>query len=223
MTPVDYYPSNSLTAPLEIERGQLSPRDMLTLIRDHIWEIVGVTVAVFLLALAYQFIATPVYSADVLVRVDPPEPNALGIALQNQEAMPVSPSPSVEMGVMKSRAVLDPVIDRYRFDVSVTPRKIPILGDIAEKFATPGDPNRAWLGLKSFAWGGEVVDIGYLNLPSTLEEEKLRLVALDNSQYELLGPSGELLMKGTVGQPASANGISILIKQLAARPGTHFD
>lgn len=220
---MDYYPSNSLTAPLEIERGQLSPRDMLTLIRDHIWEIVGVTVAVFLLALAYQFIATPVYSADVLVRVDPPEPNALGIALQNQEAMPVSPSPSVEMGVMKSRAVLDPVIDRYRFDVSVTPRKIPILGDIAEKFATPGDPNRAWLGLKSFAWGGEVVDIGYLNVPSTLEEEKLRLVALDNSQYELLGPSGELLMKGTVGQPASANGISILIKQLAARPGTHFD
>ncbi|MBP0589687.1 polysaccharide biosynthesis tyrosine autokinase [Paraburkholderia sp. LEh10] len=224
MTPVDYYPSNSLPVAPEIERGQLSSRDVLNLMRDHIWEIVAATVVVFLLAVAYQFIATPIYSADVLVRVDPPEPNALGLAIQTQEALPPpAPSPSTEMGVMLSRSVLDPVIERYRFDVTVSPRKIPILGDLAAKFAVPGEPNGAWLGLKSFAWGGEVVKVGYLNVPQNFEEEKLTLVALDGGAYELLGPSGEFLLKGQAGKPASANGISLLINRLAARPGTHFE
>ena len=224
MVPVDYYPSNSLPVAPEVERGQLTAREMLNLMRDHIWEIVAATVAVFLLAVAYQLIATPVYSADVLVRVDPPEPNALGLALQTQEALPPpAPSPSTEMGVMRSRTVLDPVIDRYRFDVSIKPRRIPIIGDIADKFSTPGEPNGAWLGLKSFAWGGEVVKVGYLNVPQNLEEEKLSLIALGDGAYELLGSSGEFLIKGTVGKPAEGNGISMLVNQFAARPGTHFE
>jgi tyrosine-protein kinase Etk/Wzc len=224
MIPVDYYPSNSLPVAPEVERGQLTAREMLNLMRDHIWEIVAATVAVFLLAVAYQQIATPVYSADVLVRVDPPEPNALGLALQTQEALPPpAPSPSTEMGVMRSRTVLDPVIDRYRFDISIKPRRIPIIGDIADKFSTPGEPNGAWLGLKSFAWGGEVVKVGYLNVPQNLEEEKLDLIALGDGAYELLGPSGEFLIKGAVGKPAEVNGISVLVNQLAARPGTHFE
>ncbi|WP_439899845.1 polysaccharide biosynthesis tyrosine autokinase [Paraburkholderia phymatum] len=228
MIQVDYYPYNSLPAPpapVNNERTQLSGREMLNLMRDHIWEILATTAAVFLLALSYQLIASPVYSADVLVRVDPPEANALGIALQNQDSMlpPPAPSPSTEMGVMQSRSVLDPVIERYRFDVTVKPRTIPVLGDIADKFATPGEPNSAWLGLKSFAWGGEVVNVGYLNVPQNLEEEKLRLVALDGGTYELLGPSGEFLLKGEVGKPVTANGVSVLISKLAARPGTHFE
>jgi tyrosine-protein kinase Etk/Wzc len=90
MIPVDYFPSNSLPVAPEVERGQLTAREMLNLMRDHIWEIVAATVVVFLLAVAYQLIATPIYSADVLVRVDPPEPNALGLALQTQEAMPTA-------------------------------------------------------------------------------------------------------------------------------------
>src|SRR5262249_40085929 len=73
------------------------------------------------------------------------------------------------------------------------------------------------------AWGGEVVKFGYLNVPQNLEEEKLSLVALDNGAYELLGPSGEFLLKGTVGKPAEGNGISVMINQLAARPNTRFE
>jgi tyrosine-protein kinase Etk/Wzc len=196
---------------------------MLTLMRDHIWEIVVTTVVVLTLAVGYLLIATPIYSADVLLRVDPPEPNALGLALQNQEMLPApAPSPVTEMAVMHSRSVLDPVIDRFRFDVSVTPNKIPILGDIAEKFATPGEPAAPWLGLKSFAWGGERIRIGALDVPRELEEEKLTLTALDDGAYELRGPSDQLLVKGVVGTPVTNNGVSMLVKELDARPGTKF-
>jgi tyrosine-protein kinase Etk/Wzc len=221
---VDYYPLNSLSPADNNERGQLSARGMLTLMRDHIWEIVVTTVIVLTLAVAYLLIAPPIYSADVLVRVDPPEPNALGLALQNQEAMPPpAPAPVTEMAVMKSRSVLDPVIDKYRFDVSVTPHRIPILGDIAEKFSTPGEPAAPWLGLSSFAWGGERVQIGALDVPIDLEEEKLTLTALADNAFELRGPSNQLLVKGVVGTPVTDNGVSMLVKQLDARPGTKFE
>ena len=223
-TPVDYLPSNSLSPPAINERGQLTAKEMLNLVRDHIWEILKVTGIVVALAVAYIFIATPIYSADVLVRVDPPEQNPLGIAIQNQETLPPpAPSSTTEMAVMLSRSVLQPVIERYRFDISVKPRTIPLLGDLAEKFATPGHPAAPWLGLKSFAWGGERVQITSLDVPQSLEEEKLNLVALDGGQYELLGPSNEVLLRGTAGKPANANGVSMLVANLVARPGTSFE
>lgn len=221
---MDYYPANSFSPAPSTERGQLSAGAMLTLMRDHIWEIVGTAVVVLGLAVAYLLIATPIYSADVLLRVDPPEPNALGLALQNQESLPPpAPAPVTEMAVIRSRAVLDPVIQKFRFDVSVTPHKIPLLGDIAEKFATPGEPAAPWFGLKSFAWGGERVEIGALDVPQDLEEEKLTLVALGNGAYELRGPSDQPLLKGVVGVPVKSNGVSMLVKQLDARPGTKFE
>ncbi|MBB5465350.1 tyrosine-protein kinase Etk/Wzc [Paraburkholderia sp. CI2] len=221
---MDYYPQNSLYPAVDTERRQLSARAMLTLMRDHIWEIVVTTVVVLTFAVAYLLIATPIYSADVIIRVDPPEPNALGLALQNQELLPPpTPSSVTEMAVMESRAVLQPVMDQFRFDISVKPHKLPVLGDIAEKFATPGQPAAPWLGLKSFAWGGERVQIAALDVPRELEEEKLTLTALDNGAFELHGPSGELLASGTVGMPLKQNGVSMLVKELAARPGTKFE
>ncbi|EEA02712.1 capsular exopolysaccharide family [Burkholderia sp. H160] len=221
---MDYYPQNSLYPAIDSERRQLSARGMLTLMRDHIWEIVVTTVVVLTLAVAYLLIATPIYSADVIVRVDPPEPNALGLALQNQELMPPpSPSPVTEMAVMESRSVLQPVIDQFRFDISVKPHKLPVLGDIAEKFATPGEPSAPWLGMKSYAWGGERVQIASLDVPRELEEEKLTLTALENGAYELHGPSGELLARGVVGTPFNQNGVAMLVKELDARPGTKFE
>jgi tyrosine-protein kinase Etk/Wzc len=220
---VDYLPTNSHTAEVEAGRRQLSWRELLILMRDHIGQIAGVTMLIVGLGLSYVFLATPIYSADVLVRVDPPEPNALGIALQNQEALPLPPpSPSAEMAVIQSRSVLEPVIRHYRFDVSVTPRSIPILGALAEKLATPGQPAAPWLGLGSFMWGGEQAQIASLEVPQVLEEEDLKLLVLNNGEYELRGPSDEHLLSGKVGQSVSSNGVSILVRQLVARPGTQF-
>jgi tyrosine-protein kinase Etk/Wzc len=221
---VDYLPSNSHSPPAINERGQLTAKEMLTLMRDHIWEILRVTGIVVALAVAYIFIATPIYSGDVLIRVDPPEQNPLGIAIQNQETLPQSaPSPTTEMAMLRSRSVLQPVVERYHFDLSVKPRTFPLLGDLAEKLATPGQPAAPWLGLKSFAWGGERVQINSLDVPPSLEEEKLNMVVLDGGQYELLGPSNELLLRGTVGKPANSNGVSMFVADLVARPGTSFE
>lgn len=221
---MDYYPQNSLYPAASTERGQLSPGEMFTLLRDHVWEVLATTAIVFALALAYLLIATPIYSADVLVRVNPSEPNALGIALQNQETLsPPAPSPVTEMAVMLSRSVLEPVIERYRFDVTVTPHTIPLLGAIAEKFATRGTPAAPWLPFKSFAWGGESVQIGTLDVPKDLEEEKLTLTAVGGGAYDLRGPSNQVLVSGNVGIRAMGHDVTVLVNELTAQPGTEFE
>lgn len=215
---------NSLYVQTSGERGQLSARDMFRLLRDHLFEVLGVALVVTALALAYVFLATPIYEADVLVRVDPPEPNALGISSQGPQFAPPAPSPSTEMAVMQSRSVLEPIIERYRFDVTITPKTLPLIGSIAQKFATPGQPSGAWFGMRSYAWGGEQMNIGRLDVPPTLEERKLKLTALEGGRYELRGPGSELILTGKVGELAhSSNGVSMLVTQLAARPGTQFE
>ncbi len=217
---------NSLYVQTSGEHSQLSARDMFKLLRDHIVEVLGVALFVTALALAYVFLATPVYEADVLVRVDQPEPNALGLSSlngqQGQQYAPPAPSPSAEMAVMQSRSVLEPIIEKYRFDVTITPKTLPIVGSILSRFATPGLPSRAWFGMSSYAWGGEQIHIGQLDVPHSLEERDLTLTVLDGGRYALSGPNGAILT-GQVGALAhSGNGVSMLVTQLVARPGTQF-
>jgi tyrosine-protein kinase Etk/Wzc len=217
---------NSLYVQTSGERSQLSARDMFKLLRDHIVEVLGVALFVTALALAYVFLATPVYEADVLVRVDQPEPNALGLSSlngqQGQQYAPPAPSPSAEMAVMQSRSVLEPIIDKYRFDVTITPKTLPIVGNIVRRLAKPGEPARAWFGMSSYAWGGEQIHIGQLDVPHSLEERDLTLTVLEGGRYTLSGPSGSILT-GQVGvQAHSGNGVSMLVTQLVARPGTQF-
>lgn len=205
------------------DQGQLSARGVLSLMRDHAWEIARIAGLVFALAVVYLYVASPLYSADVLVRVDAPEPNALGIALQNQDnAPPSAPSATAEMQVMQSRSVIQPVLERFRFDISATPVMVPLLGKIASKFANPGELSEPWLGLKTFAWGGEEIKIAALEVPRELEGERMQLVALGSNSYELQGPSGEHLLSGTVGKTESSYGVSMKVEQLVARPGTRF-
>ncbi|WP_081889657.1 polysaccharide biosynthesis tyrosine autokinase [Caballeronia sordidicola] len=205
--------------------SHFSATDLFNLMRDHVWTIVGSVAVAVALAIAYVTLATPVYSADVMVRVDTPEPNALGLSAINQQNPPApadASTGSAELEVMQSRSVLDPVIQGFGFDVSVTPKSFPILSAISKKFAKLGQPSSPWLGLTSFAWGGEIVHIGSLEVPQSLENEPLKLIAQGDDGYELLGPSGETLLTGTAGKPAASNGVSMSISRLVARPGTEF-
>ncbi|MFM0136259.1 polysaccharide biosynthesis tyrosine autokinase [Caballeronia grimmiae] len=208
-----------------LEDGQLSASAMLVLMRDNYREILLVTFLIASLAVAYAFLATPMYQGDAVVRVDPIEPNPLGLAMHGQDAQSQAvptPSPAAEMAVMQSRSVIEPVIEKFRFDVTVTPKQIPLLGAIATKLSTPGTPAAPWLGLGSFAWGGEDVAIGTFDVPHDLEEKKFTLTAGVNGLYRLSGPGGEPLIKGEVGKPAIANGVTVNIQKLVARPGTEF-
>lgn len=202
----------------------LSMRAALRLLSDHIWTLLGITAAVVALVGAIVFVMTPVYSANVLVRVDARDPNALGIARSDQMVVgQQGPATDAEVAMMQSRLVLEPVLQKYGFDMTVKARSLPVLGPIAAKFGTPGKPSHPWLGLESYAWGGEQIHIASLRVPTELENAKLRLRALGDGRYALLDPDGAILLTGATGELVSGNGVSMEVAQLNARPNTEFD
>jgi tyrosine-protein kinase Etk/Wzc len=207
--------------------GEFTASDLLKLLRDHLGMLFLFIAVCGGLATAYAFLATPIYSADVVVRVDPQDPNWLGIAPQSQmQSAQNLPTPMqlapAEISVMKSRSVIDPVINQFHFDIKTKPNTFPILGQIANLFAKKGELSPAWLGMKSYAWGGEDIQINRLDVPPLLENEKLNFKVLDNNQYELRDPDDNLLVRGTVGQPASQNGVSMFVSKMVGHPGVNF-
>ncbi|WP_244816807.1 polysaccharide biosynthesis tyrosine autokinase [Caballeronia sp. Lep1P3] len=200
---------------------------MIKLLRDHIGILLMFIGAAAALATAYAFLAEPIYSSDVVIRVDPPDPNALGIAPQSQmqtqepqlSAMQLAPA---EISVMKSRSVLEPVVNQFHFDIRVKPHTMPVIGWIADMFAKRGHLAPAWFGMNSYAWGGEDLHISRLDVPPSLEDAKLDFTLLDNNQYELQDPDGNVVVRGKIGQPASAHGVTMLVDGVVGRPGVHF-
>ncbi len=207
--------------------NEFTAGDMIKLLRDHIGMLLVFIVAAAALASAYAFLAEPIYSADVVVRVDPPDPNALGIAPQNQmqaqqQQTPVTQLAPAEISVMKSRSVLEPVVNQFHFDIKVKPHTMPVLGWIAGMFAQRGHLAPAWFGMKSYAWGGEDLRIARLDVPPSLEDAKLDFTLLDNNQFQLEDPDGNVLLRGTIGRPASAHGVSMLVEGAVGHRGVHF-
>jgi tyrosine-protein kinase Etk/Wzc len=204
--------------------GAVSARDMIRLLSDHVWTIVGVTLVIVAVAALYVTLVTPVYTAGSLVRIESPDPNELGTGPNGPLVVQASaPSTDAEVAMMQSREVLEPVMKKFGYDLSVKANTFPVLGLIASKFATPGNPSRAWFGLKSYAWGGEEIHIDSLQVPQSFENAKLKLRALDDQHYELLDTDGSVLVAGQVGQLATGQDISMLVTHLVARPDTEFE
>jgi len=202
---------------------------LLRVIVDDIGWLLGIAAVVVAIAVFYCFVAKPVYQADTAVRVTPSDftSQALtqtqsGAAIEGGATSMETLPTDAEIEMIQSRSVLEPVVKQFKLNFSVAPVTIPVLGSLADRLATPGTPSRAWLGLRSFAWGGEIVDVDHVDVPASFEDKKLTLTALPDNRFALTDPDGNRILEGVVGQPAQGGGVSILVNKLVARPGTRF-
>ncbi|MFL9907065.1 polysaccharide biosynthesis tyrosine autokinase [Paraburkholderia sp. RL17-337-BIB-A] len=199
-------------------------RDLLRMIMDQIWWVLGIAGCVILAAVIYTKLATPVYSADALLQVDP-QSNTGGS--QSQSAVSLMPSigpmrTDAEIEIIKSRAVVEPVVEQFKLNFSTAAKTIPVLGQISSWFARPGHPLGAAFGMNSYAWGGEQFEVESITVPKSLEGARLTLHVLEYGRYELTDPFGQQVLTGVAGQEAHGNDVTLFVKTLVARPGTEF-
>ncbi|KAE8760134.1 polysaccharide biosynthesis tyrosine autokinase [Paraburkholderia madseniana] len=196
--------------------------ELWRLIVDNLGLVICIVLLVTGASALYAFIATPMYSADALVKVDFPQPNALGEASKALDHVVPSTLPTeAEIQIIQSRSVLVPVISKFKRDTSITANDIPVISAITRQFATPGTPMPALGGLRSYAWGGEDASVGSLTVPAMLEDKPLTLTVLNGGRYRL-AVAGRTLLEGAPGIPAEANGVALTMERLVARPGTQF-
>ena len=139
---------------------------LLGTLLDHKWLILAITATFFLASVVYAKLATPIYRANAIVQVEQKMPSLPGLN-DLTESLGASASQAVtEIALITSRSVIGQAVDDLKLDIQVQPRRFPVIGDYLSKGHRPGHPGPPRFGLSSYGWGGEVLDIFKLELPS---------------------------------------------------------
>jgi tyrosine-protein kinase Etk/Wzc len=171
---------------------------------EHRHSIAASAVLGLLVAVAFVALRKPTWASEVLVQFVDRSPPLVGIeelSSMFSERNPVD----TEIEIIRSRKVLGPVVDKLNLTLEAQPRTFPGIGStFARRYEGDGVAPPP-LGLASYAWGGEQIHIGHLELPAKLVGAPLRLEALAGGEYVLKGPDGAPLLDGEVGKLAIAS------------------
>ncbi|EJM19958.1 capsular exopolysaccharide biosynthesis protein [Pseudomonas sp. GM18] len=191
---------------------------------DHKWLIAAITGAFMVAGAAYAVLATPVFQANALLQVEAKKNDLLGFSDVSSMLGKESPS-ATEIELIKSRAVIGKTVDELKLAIIVEPSYFPIIGEfIARRFknANPDEIASPWLGMTSYAWGGESLKIARLELPQDKLAKKLTFITGENGAFQLFDETDELLVEGQVGEPVDQRGVKLFVEELRANPGTRF-
>ncbi|GGY27514.1 tyrosine protein kinase [Rhodanobacter panaciterrae] len=205
----------------EIDLGAL----LGTLI-DHKWLIILVTGLFFVISVAYALLATPVYQANAIVQVEQKVPNLPGLSAITQTLGASNSEATTEIALITSRTVIGAAADNLHLAINVTPRRFPMIGSFIARRYSPDQAGAVAppkFGMNSYDWGGSTLDIFQLDVPASLLDKSLTLIAGKNGAYTLLDDDNNTLLSGQVGQSANGHGVTIQVKALAANPGMRFD
>lgn len=182
--------------------------------------------AVFMLAgLLYVMAATPVYEANAMVQVERSTPSVPGQAPLGQMAEVPRSQAATEIPLLTSRSLLGEAVRALSLDIRAQAQRLPLLGNLVAHFHSPDRPGAVApppFGLSRYGWGGEKIAIEQLDVPDTLLDRPLTLVAGASGSYALADDSG-VLLRGKVGEFASGRGVAMRVGELRANPGTRFD
>ena len=195
------------------------------------WKLIAACVAACVaLALVALWFMSPVYEADALVQVDLSDKTYSTSLSDEMSGMKGQKTPvTAEIELLKSRLVLDPVIDQLRPDVVVEPRRLALIGAWASAHPWIGEPLRAaYFGVGGYGWGGEKLEFERLDLPPTLigVPLELRVSRADPMQFTLSDGIRDLAT-GKVGEPveAAVDGelLKLQVRTLLGAPGVVFN
>ncbi|WP_028928241.1 polysaccharide biosynthesis tyrosine autokinase [Pseudoxanthomonas suwonensis] len=205
---------------------EIDLRELAGILIDRKWWIIGVTAVFFVLGVAYALLASPVYRAQAMVQVESKMPSIPGLSDLSSLTGGGSTASTTEVALLTSRSVVGTAVDQLHLDIEVEPRRFPLVGNFLARRFKPETPDQVAppkLGLSSYAWGGEVLEIQRLEVPAALVGETLELEALGDGGFVLRSPDGEELLRGTAGETAERNGAIAEVAQLRANAGTRFD
>lgn len=185
---------------------EIDLRRLLGTLIAHRWLIIGITALFSVAGIIYSLLATPIYQADAMVQVEQNVGNLLGNDLS--QILPNSqPGSSTEIELIKSRMVTGKTVDDLNLETVVQQKYSSIFG-------------RGWARLT----GTEPAKIALsrLNVPANSGDVELELTVIDAQQY-VLSNNGTEIIKGKVGALESGHGISLLVSEISAEPGTVFE
>lgn len=191
---------------------------------DHKALIFTITTLFALLGVAYAIVATPVYRASAMIQIEPKKAGITGVPEATPRPNSVSQAVT-EIELLKSRSVLGRTVDALKLYITTQPKHLPLIGGFMARLHDPakdGELAAPLLGLSSYAWGGENLDVFQLDVPEAYLGEKLVLRAGSAGAFSLYDSDEQLLLTGKVNEAVQHQGFQVQIAELKARPGTEF-
>jgi len=200
----------------------------LDFVYDNRYLIAAVAFMVTLLGTAYALIATPVYRANILIKVEDnagrPK-NMPGDLYGSDMSTDVKTAVASEMEVLRSRAVVARAVDSGRFYIQVMPKYFPIIGAwMAGRSKGISDPGV--FGYGGYVWGEEQAKVSVFNVPEGLEGKVFVLTAEGKDNFRLSQEDSDIEIRARVGQKVGLKTddgtIELHVERLEAKPGAQF-
>jgi len=210
------------------ERNEvLSIGTLLVDLYESRWLACSILLLTVLAAAFYSLMLEPIFRTDALVQVEnndrlPTVESVMAAATPFESEASVT----AEIEILQSRMVLGSVVDDLGLQIVAEPRRFPLLGPVVTRLHDPAKGVRKpWLGLGSFAWGGERIHVDSMEIPDDAYDRNWTLEAIEDGGYRLFDSENREVVAGTVGQTAKAAAGDLprlFVSRLDARPGTRF-
>lgn len=205
------------------ESGEgLAVGEIIAVVMEHRWLIAIITSIFLVLGLAWTIVSRPVYKADGLIQIEEKNGGGMSMLKDLQPLLSDSTTVAAEQEILTSRMVLGRVIDKLKLDIEVAPKTFPFVGGAIARRYKGDAPNDPVMGLSSYAWGGDLVQVDALAVPREFLDKPFMLVAGESGGYSLMNDDGDEVLKGAVGARAVSGKYEIFVSRLVARPGTRF-
>lgn len=215
-----------LTGPARPEENEAELASYLDVLWENRWLIATVTLVFTLLGVAYAYLTTPVYQANMLIHVEEEgQKQSANIVGDLQSMFDVKTSALAEMELLQSRLVVSRATDNLRLYINASPKYFPVIGGwLAERnkqLSTPGV-----FGYGGYAWGAEKIDVAVFNVPEPLLNREFIVTALGDGQFRLTQKDQGIDLKARVGETSifelPKGSIEIRVNQLEGKPGAEF-
>ncbi|WP_460134268.1 polysaccharide biosynthesis tyrosine autokinase [Stenotrophomonas geniculata] len=210
-----------------IKDDEIDLRELLGVLIDRKWLVVGVTALFCVLGAVYAVLAPPIYRAQSMVQVESKVPSIPGLADLASLGGGGSTAATTEVALLTSRTVIGSAVDKLNLEVQIEPKRLPIFGNFFVRHFKPETENQVAppkLGLSRYGWGGELLGIHRLEVPLAFVGSAMILEVGDSGKdYSLFDEDGDLVLKGQVGVPAKGRGVALEVDTLRANPGTQFE
>ncbi|WP_434113581.1 polysaccharide biosynthesis tyrosine autokinase [Paraburkholderia caffeinilytica] len=208
---------------------EIALSEVMALLVENRFLIAVTTAVVLLLGVAYAFIGTPMYKADVMIQIDDDASSGtLNDKLGDLASMFQSKATAeAEIELIRSRMVIEETVRGLHLDVKALPHRLPLIGALIARYAAPDSPASSVMGMSPFAWGGESLAVAQFDVPAALYNQTFRLVVGEGQTLELRDPDGRVVLRGRVGVAAQGTTqygqIQLSVDRMVARVGTSFD
>ncbi|PST93547.1 tyrosine-protein kinase [Photobacterium sp. NCIMB 13483] len=191
-----------------INKDEIDIFEYFKLIKDNYWFIAFFTVVFIIIGVSYAKLATPIYQADVVIKIDKDKNRMTTLGENIADLFSFSYSTQSEIEYLKSRKLLDKTVKKLNLTTIITPKNIPIIG----------------AGLARLSNDPQFVDILKLELLNNNDQEYvLTVIDAKSGQYKLTDMSSHKPLFGSIGKLAIGNGVAILVSSIKAKDGDEFN